>query len=299
MTEKAKRRLKNFNFEATGSHVALCSKDNPGANKYTTICLKSTEGITDTQVAEQIALIEKAKYSSQVKAAIESAIREKYDDNEWVYVEDYNDTEVIFWKDDSLYSVAYTVDRDENYILAEIANEVKREYIYSPTGKVEISEDAEKKLEEGVYVLVAKALSTPETIGRAEQALATYNKKKEKMQEEIQKAVEAKDAEIAKLQADMASLQEIVKAAEAEKKANTLKSREGQVAALLKEGAVELVKSTETLNDEAFAQIVKALSVQKAAIEESGLMNEISNPGAGVAQEINKTQEIIKARYAK
>ena len=299
MTEKAKRRLKNFNFEATGSHVALCSKDNPGANKYTTICLKSTEGITDTQVAEQIALIEKAKYSSQVKAAIESAICEKYDDNEWVYVEDYNDTEVIFWKDDSLYSVAYTVDQDENYILAETANEVKREYIYSPTGKVEISEDAEKKLEEGVYVLVAKALSTPETIGRAEQALATYNKKKEKMQEEIQKAVEAKDAEIAKLQADMASLQEIVKAAEAEKKANTLKSREGQVAALLKEGAVELVKSTETLNDEAFAQIVKALSVQKAAIEESGLMNEISNPGAGVAQEINKTQEIIKARYAK
>ena len=300
MTEKAKRRLKNFNFEATGSHVALCSKDNPGANNYTTICLKSTEGITDTQVAEQIALIEKAKYSSQVKAAIESALREKYDDNEWwVYVEDYNDTEVIFWKDDSLYSVAYTVDRDENYILAEIANEVKREYIYSPTGKVEISEDAEKKLEEGVYVLVAKALSTPETIGRAEQALATYNKKKEKMQEEIQKAVEAKDAEIAKLQADMASLQEIVKAAEAEKKANTLKSREGQVAALLKEGAVELVKSTETLNDEAFAQIVKALGVQKAAIEESELMNEISNPGAGVAQEINKTQEIIKARYAK
>ena len=300
MTEKAKRRLKNFNFEATGSHVALCSKDNPGANNYTTLICKQTSGITDTQVAEQIALIEKAKYSSQVKAAIESAIREKYDDNEWVYVEDYNDTEVIFWKDDSLYSVAYTVDRDENYILAETANEVKREYIYSPTGKVEISEDAEKKLEEGVYVLVAKALSTPETIGRAEQALATYNKKKkEKMQEEIQKAVEAKDAEIAKLQADMASLQEIVKAAEAEKKANTLKSREGQVAALLKEGAVELVKSTETLNDEAFAQIVKALSVQKAAIEESDLMNEISNPDAAPAQEINKTQEIIKARYAK
>ena len=299
MTEKAKRRLKNFNFEATGSHVALCSKDNPGANKYTTICIKQTSNITDTQVAEQIALIEKAKYNSQVKAAIESAIREKYDDNEWVYVEDYNDTEAIFWKDDSLYSVAYTVDQDENYILAETANEVKREYIYSPTGKVEISEDAEKKLEEGVYVLVAKALSTPETIGRAEQALATYNKKKEKMQEEIQKAVEAKDAEIAKLQAEMASLQEIVKAAEAEKKANTLKSREGQVAALLKEGAVELVKSTETLNDEAFAQIVKALSVQKAAIEESDLMNEISNPDAAPAQGINKTQEIIKARYAK
>ena len=297
---KSKKRQREITFEHEGAHVALCHKDNPAANLYTTLLTKSTGDITDTQVAEQIALIEKAKYSSQVKAAIENAIREKYDDNDWwVYVEDYNDTVAIFWKDDSLYSVAYTVDQNENYILAEIANEVKREYIYSPTGKVEISEDAGKKLEEGVYVLVAKALSTPETIGRAEQALATYNKKKEKMQEEIQKAVEAKDAEIAKLQADMASLQEIVKAAEAEKKANMLKSREGQVAALLKDGAVELVKSTETLNDEAFAQIVKALSVQKAAIEESGLMNEISNPGAAPAQKLNKTQEIIKARYAK
>ena len=296
---KSKKRQREITFEHEGAHVALCHKDNPAANLYTTLLTKSTGDITDTQVAEQIALIEKAKYSSQVKAAIEITIREKYDDNDWVYVEDYNDTEAIFWKDDSLYSVAYTVDQDENYILAETANEVKREYIYSPTGKVEISEDAGKKLEEGVYVLVAKALSTPETIGRAEQALATYNKKKEKMQEEIRKAVEAKDAEIAKLQADMASLQEIVKAAEAEKKANTLKSREGQVAALLKEGAVELVKSTETLNDEAFAQIVKALSVQKAAIEESDLMKETSNPGAAPAQEINKTQEIIKARYAK
>ena len=298
MTEKAKRRLKNFNFEANGSHVALCSKDNPGANNRTTLICKQTSGITDTQVAEQIALIEKAKYSSQVRSALETAIRGKYDE-EYLYVEDYNDTVAIFWKDDSLFSVAYFVDQNENYILAETANEVKREYIYSPTGKVEISEDAEKKLEDGVYVLVTKALSTPETIGRAEQALATYNKKKEKMQEEIQKAVEAKDAEIAKLQAEMASLQEIVKAAEAEKKANMLKSREGQVAALLKDGAVELVKSTETLNDEAFAQIVKALSVQKAAIEESDLMNEISNPDAAPAQEINKTQEIIKARYAK
>ena len=299
MTEKAKRRLTDFNFEGQGSHVALVHKDQGGpANLKTTLLTKSTKSITDQQAASELALIEKAKYVSQVKAAIESAIREKYYDY-WMYVEDYNDTVAIFWKDDSLYSVAYTVDQDENYILAETANEVKREYIYSPTGKVGISEDAEKKLEEGVYVLVAKALSTPETIGRAEQALATYNKKKEKMQEEIQKAVEAKDAEIAKLQAEMASLQEIVKAAEAEKKANTLKSREGQVAALLKEGAVELVKSTEALNDEAFAQIVKALSVQKFAIEESDLMNEISNPGAGPRQEINKTQEIIKARYAK
>ena len=77
-----------------------------------------------------------------------------------------------------------------------------------------------------------------------------------------------------------------------------MKSRETQVSAVLKEGAVELVKSTSELNDEAFAQIVKALGVQKAAIEQSDLMIQVSDSDAGAAQPTNTTAEIIKARYA-
>ena len=148
-------------------------------------------------------------------------------------------------------------------------------------------------------MLVNKALNNPETNSRVVKALADFTEKKEKMQEEIQKAVAAKDAEIAKLQADMASLQEIVKAAEAAKKESLLKARETEVASVLKEGAAELVKSTAELNDEAFAQIVKALGVQKAAIEASDLMNEVSDPNASTeVVEKNTTAEIIKARYA-
>ena len=72
-----------------------------------------------------------------------------------------------------------------------------------------VTDDANLKLAEvkqeavSAQSVVEKPVSVKIT---AEQALATYNKKKEKMQEEIQKAVEAKDAEIAKLQAEMASL---------------------------------------------------------------------------------------------
>ena len=153
-------------------------------------------------------------------------------------------------------------------------------------------------MEYGVYTLVAKSLNNPEAIGRVNKALTIYKQKKEKMQEEIQKAVAAKDAEIAKLQADMASLQEIVKAAETAKKEALLKARETEVSAVLKEGAVELVKSTAELSDEAFAQIVKALGVQKAAVEQSDLMTQQSNPDAGNAQPVNVTEQIIKARYA-
>ena len=300
MTEKAKRRLKDFNFEKSGSHVALCSKDNPGANNYTTLILKSTEDITDQQVASELALIEKAKLNSQVQQELSAAIKQKFqDDDEWLYLEDFDDANAFFWRENSLYMVAYSLGQNEEYVIADEAKSVEKEWFYVETGKVVISEQAKDKLEDGEYVLVNKALNNPETASRVVKALTDFTEKKEKMQEEIQKAVAAKDAEIAQLKADMAGLQEIVKAAEAAKKEALLKSREAAVGAVLKEGAVELVKSTEALNDEAFAQIIKALGVQKAAVEQSDLMTEVSKATAATEPtEKNTTAEIIKARYA-
>lgn len=300
MTQKAKRRLTDFNFERTGSHVALCHKDNPGANNHTTLILKSTSGITDQQVASQLALIEKAKLNSQVQQGLSAAIKQKFqDDDEWLYLEDFDDVNAFFWRENSLYMVTYSLGKNEEYVIADEAKSVEKEWFYVETGKVVISEQAKDKLEDGEYVLVNKALNNPETASRVVKALTDFTEKKEKMQEEIQKAVAAKDAEIAQLKADMAGLQEIVKAAEAAKKEALLKSREAAVGAVLKEGAVELVKSTEALNDEAFAQIIKALGVQKAAVEQSDLMTEVSKATAATEPtEKNTTAEIIKARYA-
>ena len=301
MTEKAKRRLTNFNFEATGSHVALVHKEQGGpANLYTTLLTKSTAGITDQQVASQLALIEKAKLNSQVQQELSAAIKQKFqDDDEWLYLEDFDDVNAFFWRENSLYMVSYSLGQNEEYVIADEAKSVEKEWFYVETGKVVISEQAKDKLEDGEYVLVNKALNNPETASRVVKALTDFTEKKEKMQEEIQKAVAAKDAEIAQLKADMAGLQEIVKAAEAAKKEALLKSREAAVGAVLKEGAVELVKSTEALNDEAFAQIIKALGVQKAAVEQSDLMTEVSKATAATEPtEKNTTAEIIKARYA-
>ena len=301
MTEKAKRRLTNFNFEANGSHVALVHKEQGGpANLYTTLLTKSTAGITDQQVASELALIEKAKLNSQIRMELSDAVKERYQDNdEWLYLEDFDETNVFFWKDDDLYMASYSLNRNDEYIVADTAKEVEKDWLYVETGKVLISDKALDKLEDGEYVLVNKALNNPETASRVVKALTDFTEKKEKMQEEIQKAVAAKDAEIAQLKADMAGLQEIVKAAEAAKKEALLKSREAAVGAVLKEGAVELVKSTEALNDEAFAQIIKALGVQKAAVEQSDLMTEVSKATAATEPtEKNTTAEIIKARYA-
>ena len=302
MTEqiKATKRQRNITFEHTGAHVALCHKDNPAANLKTTLLTKSTAGITDQQVASELALIEKAKLNSQVRKELEDAVKSKFqDDDEWLYLEDFDDSRVFFWRENSLYVANYRMDRNEQYIVEDMATSVEKDWFYVETGKVILSEVAKDKLEDGEYVLVNKALNNPETNTRVEKALVAFTEKKEKMQEEIQKAVAAKDAEIAALQAELAKAQEIVKAAEAEKKANMLKAREAKVQEFLKDGAVELVKSTEALNDEAFEQVLKALGVQKAAVEESGLMTEMSNSNAAEVQEVNKTAEIIKAKYAK
>ena len=297
----AKRRLKNFSFESVGSHVALVGPVvGSAANEYTTLLTKSTKEITDQQVASELALIEKAKLNSQVQQELSAAIKQKFqDDDEWLYLEDFDDVNAFFWRENSLYMVSYSLGQNEEYVIADEAKSVEKEWFYVETGKVVISEQAKDKLEDGEYVLVNKALNNPETASRVVKALTDFTEKKEKMQEEIQKAVAAKDAEIAKLKADMAGLQEIVKAAEAAKKEALLKSREAAVGAVLKEGAVELVKSTEALNDEAFAQIIKALGVQKAAVEQSDLMTEVSKATAATEPtEKNTTAEIIKARYA-
>ena len=299
-----KRKLSEIDFSSEGAHIALVGPIVGGpANQQKTVLWKSTstDDITDQQVASELALIEKAKLDSKIRQELQDAVKAKFqdDDDEWLYLEDFDDSRVFFWRENSLYVANYSVDNNEQFIVEDTATSVEKEWFYVETGKVILSEVAKDKLEDGEYVLVNKALNNPETNTRVEKALVAFTEKKEKMQEEIQKAVAAKDTEIAALQAELAKAQEIVKAAEAEKKANMLKAREAKVQEFLKDGAVELVKSTEALDEEAFEQVLKALGVQKAAVEESGLMDEMSNPNAAEVQQISKTAEIIKAKYAK
>lgn len=296
----AKRRLSEMTFEHTGAHCALVSKDQGGpANGVTTLITKSTKDITDQQVASQLALIEKAKFNSEVRSRLYEALELKFASRyEWLYLEDFSEDEVVFQTDAGMFIVGYSLSSDDSYSFDDIARGFSYEMVRVENGQVKLSEEAQSKLSEGEYVLVNKALNNPETNSRVVKALSDFTEKKEKMQEEIQKAVAAKDAENATLRAELDSLKEIVKAAEVEKKANVLKAREVAVAAVLNVGAVELVKSTEALSDEGFAEILKALGVQKAAIEQSDLMVQTSDANAGEAQEVNTTAEIIKARYA-
>lgn len=300
--EKAKRRLTDFNFESSGSHVALVHKEQGGpANLKTTLLTKSTSGITDQQVANELALIEKAKFNSEVRSKLSEALHDKFaSDYEWLYLEDFSEDEVVFQADAGMFIVGYSLSADDEYVFDEVARGFSYELVRVENGQVRLSEDAQSKLSEGEYVLVNKALNNPETSSRVEKALAEFKEKKDKMQEEIKKAVEAKDAEIASLKADMEKLQEIVKAAEDAKKEAVMKSRQEALSAVLKEGAEEIVKSTQALNDEAFAVILKGYNVQKSAVEASELMTEMSDPNASSEKPVeeSRTMQLLKAKYA-
>ena len=154
-----------------------------------------------------------------------------------------------------------------------------------------------KKLSEGVYSLVTKALDNPETNQRIVDAVGvTLEKAKVKMQEEIQKAVDAakgEAAELATVQAELVKAREALAVVEAEKKTTVMKSRQEAVAKFDKDGAEALVKATEALADEAFETLLKSLAVGRAAVEESDLFKQTSVQGSEKPAEESATVQAL------
>lgn len=63
---EAKRKLSRFNFEASGSHVALVGPRVGGAaNQWTTLLTKSTDDITPEQVEESLSQVDKDMSSDE------------------------------------------------------------------------------------------------------------------------------------------------------------------------------------------------------------------------------------------
>ena len=298
MTTEAKRRLSDITFEHTGAHVALVFKAQGGpANGVTTLITKSTDDISEEQVKQLVGL-EKAKFNNEVWDELRDAVRDKFGSGyEWLYLENFSESEVIFSTDAGHFIVGYSLSSDDEYAFDEEARGFDYEYVRVENGQVKLSNDAQEKLSKGEYVLVNKALDNPETNGRFLEKLTAITEKKQKMEVEIQKAKDDAAAQVAAMQAKLDEALALVAGFQAEKQATVLKSREGQITAFVKEGAVDIAKATAGLDDEAFALVLKALGAQHSAVEESVLMQEMSNPDAGVNKPVDRTAEILKAKY--
>lgn len=309
---KKKRKLSEIDFSEEGSHVALCHKSNPAANNRTTLLFKTkaTSEITQDDIqevlkskSEKVAEVEKATFNSQVKGMLYAALSEKYEDGDnWLCIEDFSESEIVFTTKKGMYVVSYSLNEDDTYKVEDTAREVRLKISpsYEDTGKVMVSEYAEDMLEDGVFGLITKSLKNPETNERLFGVLTSIQKKEKIVKEEIQKAVDAVKAEaaaeMAVVQAELTKARELLAEVEAAKKQAVLKARQEKVATVAADQAEALVKATESLEDEAFETIFKALEAKAQVSQESDLMKQMSVQGDGAPKESSRTLELLKSK---
>lgn len=293
-----KRRLTDIKFEHEGAHVALVFAAQGGpANGVTTLITKATSDISEKDIAQLLDL-QKSQFKSDESRSLRRALEDSFSSGyEWLHLEDYSGDTVLFTSDTGMWEVGYTVTDDDKYVFEDKARGFGYEMVRVENDQIKLSNEAQEKLSTGEYVLLTKSLDNSETIARVDTALGEILKSKQKMNEEIQKAVAGKDAEIANLQADLAKALESLAKFEADKQELILKARETKAQEFVKEGAVDLVKSTASLDDAAFDAVIAALAIQKSAVAASGLMQELSDPNAVATQPVNTTAELIKSRH--
>lgn len=298
--DKAKRRLTNISFEKEGCHVALVHKDQGGAaNGYTTLVLKATDDIEDSAVTEQLEAVEKAKYYQELRSTLEETLRDHFEESleyNWLYLEDFNDTQVVFSTDGKIYTAGYSLGENDKYVFDPVAKEVdiKRVYELTPDGEMLLSEDALKEMESGIRELFTKSLENTDTVNRASTLLkSTLEKEKTKM-DEIQKAV----AEAEKvLKAQIEEMQSKLEAYATAEKESKLALRKSALAEVVAEDQIEgILKNAEALSEEAFAAIVATMKSLKAPVVDQDLMVQKSGEGESVV-EGSTTAAILKARF--
>lgn len=167
---------------------------------------------------------------------------------------------------------------------ATVALAVAGQSVEQPTTIIE--EPTVEQIEKSVHeALLATAVTDAVAVEKAASVAAVAEVKKALVaQEEVLKAVQA---EVAAFKAvEVARVQEV---------------RKSQLSAVLPEAQVESVlKALEAVAEEAFAAVVAGYAVQKAAVDNSDLMSETGVAGTGTtdAVEVDRTAEILKAKYA-
>ncbi len=250
--------------------------------------------------------LNKAAFYSEIRTALTAVLREKYaDDKEWLYVEDFNDSVVIFCNDKGIFSVDYSYVNGE-VTVSDLASPVVGVLKYEPTsGKMLLSEDAEDKLEEGVYSLVTKALENQESKEHFIEVFKSLEQRKITLEQEIQKAVEAAEAvlkaQVAEKEEALQKALEKVESFEKAAKEQVEKARKEAIAEVEKdaEQAEALFKSLEALSEEAFEVVIKSMKAKEDKLEDSDLFVQKSKQMEVEKEEENATAVLLKQKYAK
>lgn len=293
-------------------HLALCHETQGFSANNRSVSLLMKSGVVMTEEIEKALIslginIDKSMFASQVRESLQSAVGEAYtEDDGWLYVEDYDDSIVVFCSEDGLFSTTYSL-VDGKVTLGDLAKPMTRAVSYVPaTGEMLLSEDAEDKLEEGVYSLVAKALKSEQTKAHLVQMFEALELKKSNVQEitlkeEIEKAVAAVETLLkAQIQTQTEALEKASARIKELEQTAVVKARK-EVLASVEADATKLdalVKSLESLSDEAFAVVAGTMVEKSKAVEESDLFKQHSVHMKQEEPEEGSFDAMMKAKYA-
>lgn len=308
--------IKSEEREQLTPHLALCHEAQgfSANNRSVSLLVKSGE-ITEEVEKALIALgvkeqteVVKAAFMNQVRNALQNAVKEKFgEDDSWIYVEDFNDTVVVFSNEKGLFFVNYVLEGD-NAVIDDLATPATSTIVYVPKeGKMLLSEDAEDKLEEGVYTLMKSCIESPTTLEHLVKMFEHKQNEEMILQEEIVKAVAAAEAVLkAQLVEKEEQLTKALAQIEAFEKAQVeavAKARKEAIAAVEKdaEQAEVLFKSLEAVSDEAFEAVIKSLKAKQEMLDNSELFIEKganSEEAADRQEQKIDTMAVLKAKYA-
>ena len=298
---KPTRRLTDIKFEHEGAAVALVSKDQGGAaNGRTTLIYKATDHITPEQVDK----------AAQVTVSLEfPEFLRKFFGMYWEDAEvlsmtlGYGNTTEFDWEDktykDYLDSKVKSISILKSVYKAADLQKALSEL--TPEQTVALLEDQE---------LLEKAMSSALPEGESlkdkpdgEPTLDTILKSahEEFVAKAVSEAVNIEKAKFDEQAVVLKAAQDKLEALEVAAKAVVEKARKEQLAAVQPADKVEaLYKALAPLDDESFAVAVAGMAVSKALEENSDLFKETGATGAGEQdqEEVDRTQEILKAKYA-
>jgi len=292
---KAKRQLKNFDFEQEGAHVALVGKHQGGpANGYTTLVTKGTKGIP-------ITFVEKADMV-RVTMTIQDFLRKFF----YMY---YEDAEILA----QILGYETSTDGDsgiesyDDYIQSQVDSvEIMKNLFKADDVTKALSEVTEEQFEKLLedQVLVEKAMSSKEavskqTVEKIKEDVPNMSEEKTVQKAELEALIEKA---LSPLKVELTKANETIETYKAKELELTAATRLATLKATVKdeEKATSLAKSFANLTDEAFASTVetlKAIAVAGEAGEmftEKGVDTELEEPAAK-----NYTREALEKQFAK
>lgn len=309
MTDKvAKRRLKNFDFQGEGAHIALVHKDQGGAaNGYDTLVMKSTGQYSQEflQKAAQVKVTLSFEEflqrffgmwydDAEVLATLLGMESEKPDDeseSDWYqnYIaEQVNKFEILKSANDAENKVDFLSQLDEQDYLSILVNQERFEKALKTKVEPESPEPVKKVTKKKVTTQKAtKAVHKEDKPNMSDPVVDTNAEMIAKAQyDEIQKAFnEQKEA----LEKATAAIEQYAKLEKAAKE----KARQDAVAAAISDTdeAEKLFKAVAELSDDNFQAVVEIVKGLVAKVEDTALFTE---QGAGV-----QTEQVQKSALQK